>query len=717
MNARLEQLAPGPAIMTPDLVIADAHAAYWIAQVNIRLRREIAWCWHQRMQQPPVEGVLPPVTDATMDSLDQVRFARQKQVFFATDPAAVYLSEQIGKLRPAADADTTDDSRWRWCVQQLELGDAEQFVLALGLSVQLDAGLAPVFATCLNDLNRPFLTLGLAQRLWDSPQQIIACADPGHSLYRSGLLKNHLDGNTAQSWQSPVEMPAIVARQLIDPDAPLPFGMQSVVPDRHHGLNKEGELLASRLRADSPGMRLVPLLGPRGVAYQAWAATLSHAAGRGVVAVNHQLAREAQQFPAVAAVCWMRDSDIVLPDDWSDADNAMQQTALLQALEQLPLCCYVPMQDSATQHHYPDHLITPPLIIEGLDFQQRLHSFQRCFPSRSKALSRAIEDCARRFRFQEQSIEQVAQVFAGKAARLTAENIYLACANAAVVEMGNLAQRVQPRFQPEELVLPVEQSRQFNDILHAMRSLTLVHYHWGTARAWNESGLSVLFCGTPGTGKTMAAEALGNALGLPMYRIDLSQVVNKYIGETEKNLRRIFDAAELSDCILFFDEADALFGKRTEVRDAHDRFANIEISYLLERMERFKGLAILATNRRKDLDEAFMRRLRYVIEFPVPGIEERLRIWQQVFPAAVDTSELDMRFLARQFQLSGGHIRSIAFNACLRAADSSRPERQARVTMVDTVFAIKRELEKINRSAGNDLFGQYSHLLASEVVS
>ena len=202
-----------------------------------------------------------------------------------------------------------------------------------------------------------------------------------------------------------------------------------------------------------------------------------------------------------------------------------------------------------------------------------------------------------------------------------------------------------------------------------MTSLTKVHYGWGTARAWNEGGITVLFAGPPGTGKTMAAEIMAYRLKLPMYRIDLSQVVNKYIGETEKNLKRIFDAADISDMVLFFDEADALFGKRTDVSDSRDRYANLEISYLLERMERFKGLAILATNRKEDLDEAFLRRLRYIIDFPVPDEAERAEIWKQVIPHAVaENSRIDIPFLARQFPLSGGHIRSIVFNACLQSA-------------------------------------------------
>jgi SpoVK/Ycf46/Vps4 family AAA+-type ATPase len=282
------------------------------------------------------------------------------------------------------------------------------------------------------------------------------------------------------------------------------------------------------------------------------------------------------------------------------------------------------------------------------------------------------------------------------------------CRAEAGSRMGALAQPVAPRFTLDELVLPPRQAGQLETIADSMRALTRVHYEWGTARAWNESGLAVLFCGSSGTGKTMAAEALAQALDLPLYRIDLSQVVNKYIGETEKNLARIFDAAEESDSILFFDEADALFGKRTDVKDAHDRFANIEISYLLERMERFKGLAILATNRRKDLDEAFTRRLRYVVEFPLPGAAERERIWHQVFPKGVDAADLDFGFLAGQFELSGGHIRSAAFNACLhRAAKGGDP----RLAMADVLIAIGRELDKLDRVTSPEQFGRYAHLV------
>jgi len=225
---------------------------------------------------------------------------------------------------------------------------------------------------------------------------------------------------------------------------------------------------------------------------------------------------------------------------------------------------------------------------------------------------------------------------------------------------------------------------------------------------WNEGGISVLFAGPPGTGKTMAAEILASELSLPLFRIDLSQVVNKFIGETEKNLKRIFDAADGSDALLLFDEADAIFGRRMEAHDAHDRYANMEICYLLDRMERFKGLSVLCTNRKKDLDEAFLRRLRYVLEFPLPGVDQRRQIWRQSIPPAVDASQLDVDFLAERFPVAGGHIRSAVFNACLQtAAAGAAPA----LRMEQVLVALKRELDKSNRPVGLECFGRYAPLI------
>jgi SpoVK/Ycf46/Vps4 family AAA+-type ATPase len=187
-------------------------------------------------------------------------------------------------------------------------------------------------------------------------------------------------------------------------------------------------------------------------------------------------------------------------------------------------------------------------------------------------------------------------------------------------------------------------------------------------------------------------------------------VANKYVGETEKNLKRLFDAADVADAILFFDEADAIFGKRIDVRDAHDRYANLEVSYLLARMERYKGLAILATNRRKDLDEAFLRRLRAVVELPLPESAQRTQIWRSIVPVGVDGSDLDFEFLGRNFNLAGGHIRSAMLNACLQSAASQRDAAKPRLSMKAVIAALKRELEKIKRSPSPAQFGPFAEV-------
>jgi SpoVK/Ycf46/Vps4 family AAA+-type ATPase len=229
-----------------------------------------------------------------------------------------------------------------------------------------------------------------------------------------------------------------------------------------------------------------------------------------------------------------------------------------------------------------------------------------------------------------------------------------------------------------------------------------VYEEWGFGKRLSRGrGISALFTGPPGTGKTMAAEILAGHLALDLYRIDLSSVVSKYIGETEKNLRKVFDAAERGGAILFFDEADALFGKRTEVKDSHDRHANVEINYLLQRMEEYGGLAILATNRKSDLDPAFLRRIRFLVAFPFPTIDDRRRIWQTVFPPDTPLGPLDYDALAR-LEVAGGNIRNIAVNAAFLAAADDEA-----VTMEDVMRAARHEYRKIDKLPGRAEFGGY----------
>ena len=238
--------------------------------------------------------------------------------------------------------------------------------------------------------------------------------------------------------------------------------------------------------------------------------------------------------------------------------------------------------------------------------------------------------------------------------------------------LDELAQRIHSVATRDDLVLPEAPRQTLKEIAAQVRQRLKVYETWGFgSRVSQGLGITALFVGPSGTGKTMAAEVLAHELHLDLYRIDLSQVVSKYIGETEKNLRRVFDAAEDGGAILLFDEADALFGKRSEVKDSHDRYANIEVSYLLQRMEDYRGLAILTTNMKEALDTAFLRRLRFVVQFPFPNIEQRKEIWRRIFPPATPVEGLDLNRLAR-LNVAGGNIRNIALYAAFLAAEAGQ---------------------------------------------
>jgi hypothetical protein len=256
------------------------------------------------------------------------------------------------------------------------------------------------------------------------------------------------------------------------------------------------------------------------------------------------------------------------------------------------------------------------------------------------------------------------------------------CRSEARPRLDELAQRIEPAAGWDDLILPEAQRQTLREIAAHVRQRAKVYETWGFAsKGARGLGISALFAGDSGTGKTMAAEVLAGELRLDLYRIDLSQVVSKYIGETEKNLRRVFDAAESGGAILLFDEADALFGKRSDVKDSHDRYANIEVSYLLQRMEAYRGLAILTTNLKSALDTAFLRRLRFVVQFPFPDAVQRAEIWERIFPANTPTADLDNARLAR-LNVAGGNIRNIALNAAFLAADADEPVRMAHLLRV-----------------------------------
>lgn len=277
---------------------------------------------------------------------------------------------------------------------------------------------------------------------------------------------------------------------------------------------------------------------------------------------------------------------------------------------------------------------------------------------------------------------------------LTLSDVSAACRQQSNHKLSELAVKIEPHYGWNDIILSEDKLAHLREICSQVNLSYRVFKEWGFNKKLSRGkGLSVLFSGSPGTGKTMAAEVIAHELELDLYKIDLSSVVSKYIGETEKNLAKIFEEAETSNAILFFDEADALFGKRTEISDAHDRYANIETSYLLQKMEEYEGVVILASNLRENMDDAFIRRIRFIVEFPFPDEASRLKIWQNHFPKEAPISEeIDYEFLSRKFQIAGGNIKNIVLNSAFLAAANGGV-----ITPKHIRHGAKREFEKMGK--------------------
>jgi len=331
--------------------------------------------------------------------------------------------------------------------------------------------------------------------------------------------------------------------------------------------------------------------------------------------------------------------------------------------------------------------------VDKPDATEQKRLWEQALGATATRLNGVLEGVAGQFRLSAETISNTGIALRTTLATNKTPDLALwhACRTLGRSRLDELAQRVAPAASWDDLILPEAQQSTLRQIAAHVRNRLKVYQEWGFANKGSRGlGISALFAGESGTGKTMAAEVLANELHLDLYRIDLSSVVSKYIGETEKNLKRVFDAAEESGAILLFDEADALFGKRSEVKDSHDRYANIEVSYLLQRMEAYRGLAILTTNQKAALDTAFQRRLRFVVQFSFPDTAEREAIWRGIFPAATPTRGLDHAKLAR-LHVAGGNIRNIALNAAFIAAESAEPVGMAHLLLAAHGESAKRE--------------------------
>lgn len=465
--------------------------------------------------------------------------------------------------------------------------------------------------------------------------------------------------------------------------------------------------------------------GPDGAGKKSLAATVSYDLGRTLLVADvgrmlkanipfeeivWLLGREVTLQPAILCLVGI---DCLLSDDEQNSSRLHSLLEMILTFSRLTFFC--------GSRPWRPHGLLPKQIFIDMEFPvPDVRARKRLWDKhiKGKPLFAESIDCgalADKFRFTPGQIEDAVIASRNQAkwhstatVQIFSEDLHAACRSLSNTRLSALARKINPTYTKQDIVLPSDQMKQLMELCSQARHRHIVYGEWGFDRKLSlGKGLAALFSGPPGTGKTMAAEVVANELKLDLYRIDLSQVVSKYIGETEKNLDRIFTEAQTSNAILFFDEADALFGKRSEVKDSHDRYANIEIGYLLQKMEEYEGIAVLASNMRANMDEAFVRRLQVTIDFPFPDEEHRERIWRSIFPPELPLSkEIDFAFLANKFKITGGNIKNIAVTSAFYAA-----ERQETVTMKNLIRAIRREMQKMGKICTKAELGDYYELL------
>lgn len=353
-----------------------------------------------------------------------------------------------------------------------------------------------------------------------------------------------------------------------------------------------------------------------------------------------------------------------------------------------------PLILSAPERVYLPRQAIVALDVPPLSYEEKLALWEHSLGENAAQLNRQLHHIVGQFNLSPLTIQAARLTFSQDNSSDTInQNLWEFCRRQVRPRLEHLTQRIHTQAKWENLVLPEREKNILQDIIIQVKHITQVYENWGFGGVGKRGlGISALFAGASGTGKTMAAEMIAKTLDLDLFRVDLSAVTSKYIGETEKNLREIFDAAEAGGAVLLFDEADALFGKRTQVQDSRDRHANMEVSYLLQRMEAYQGLAILTTNLKESLDQAFIRRLRFIVNFPFPNAAARSEIWGRIFPEKTPTKGLKYDCLG-QLNVSGGNIYAIALNAAFRAADDGTS-----VQMKHILQAAKAEYLKLGQS-------------------
>jgi len=591
--------------------------------------------------------------------------------------------------------------------KRLGLTDFERDLLLLCVGMELDTRMPALCAQAQHDPAKPWPTFALAFAVLDQPSW--DALSPERPLRYWRLLDIHQPGpqpliSAALSADERIVNFVKGLNYLDDRLTPL---LTSLIPV---ALSPSQQALADRitenLRHAPSGEPLpaVQLVGSDSLSKQAIACAVAAAFDIQVFRLSAGLLPHAFAEQETLLRLWRRETQLLSVGLYVDAAEmdghdagAAPVKRLLSSATGLTFIDTREPWGAAAQHALSED-VGKPTALEQRSLWQRLLG---------EASGEHPQALAGHFDFSSDKIDQIAQSAlnaAGHEATVLGQTLWQTALSRTRPSLDQLAQRIEPKASWDDLKLPEVEMDQLHQIANQVAKRSTVYDDWGFRERMNRGlSISTLFAGESGTGKTMAAEVIAGALGLSLYRIDLSAVVSKYIGETEKNLRKLFDAAEEGGVILFFDEADALFGRRSEVKDSHDRYANIEVNYLLQRLESFRGLAILATNMKSALDNAFLRRIRFVVNFPFPSVAERAAIWSSIFPDKAATSELDVARLAR-LPLTGGSIQSVAINAAFLAANAG-----TQITMPIVLDAAKGEFRKLDKPINETDFRWLGH--------
>ncbi len=667
------------------------------------------WTNSAAAEAHPLEAQV--IRDAAIDQALEGEDLEAVQLFFEQDPRLRAASEEIARVEESIERESTamaDEGKpaaLDVAVRLFHLNRFERDALLLAVAVEQEPAFGRLYAYVQDDAGLCYPTIQLALQLFSSTDE------------------EQNEARRSFAPEAPLRRYRLVYFEAGAAHAPLAavrFATDHRVQDFLNGFNRLDEHVGGVLRA-VPELPLAPVheglldslagyLEGAGLKWRRQPVNLFGPKGSGRVAMARALA-------ARLGLSLYRLDPKRLPGPGPERTDFVRLLAREAILSQLGL--YFEVEEGETSEPATSLAERLPVFFVAasqsrlqadrellavempvLDSENRDVLWRRAVAGVGTAVTGSVDAIVEQFDFgPEMAVRAVvaAELKArlrerGEAGRITVEDLWESCREQTAAQLDQLAQSIRPVYGWSDVVLPEEVMAQLREIAAQVTERARVYREWGFGKKLARGrGISALFSGVSGTGKTMCAEVLASYLRLDLYRVDLAGIVSKYIGETEKNLSRIFNAAENSGAILFFDEADALFGRRTEVKDSHDRFANIEINYLLQRMEDYRGLSILATNRKSDIDRAFLRRIRFLVDFPFPEAGQRLRIWRKVFPPEAPLSVLDFDLLSLM-EIPGGNIRNIALNAAFLAANKPEP-----VSLEHILQAARREYAKIDK--------------------